>query len=49
MTTNGLVALVGLSLIGAGLACWLGWPAGLVALGAGLFLDAQIAPRRRKR
>jgi len=45
---KGLVSLIGLALLSAGLAAW-SWPAGLVAFGLGLYLDQWVPQERRKR
>lgn len=41
---NGMVAIIGLVLLSVGIGLY-SWPAGLIALGAGLYLDS-ILPRR---
>jgi len=39
----GLIQLIGLAALAVGLGFWLGWPVGLTAAGAGLYLDAILA------
>ena len=41
---NALIGLFGLLLLAAGAAAY-SWPAGLIALGAGLFIDSLVTRR----
>lgn len=43
--TNGIVGLVGLVLMSLGAGWMHSWPAGLIVLGVGLYLDSMIKIR----